>query len=86
MRTLRRYDRGITVVKIAISLPVEQVGQVRRAVAEGRAASVSACISDTLDRHHRAESMAALLADMTARGGEPSGDGQQWARDALGRA
>ncbi len=76
----------MTVMKIAISLPAEQVEQVRRAVAEGRAASVSAYISDTLDRHHRAESMAALLADMTARGGEPSGNDQQWARDALGRA
>ena len=58
--------------KIAISLPVEQIEQAKRAVAEGRAASVSAYISSVLREVDPNDSMERLLADLAAQFGEPS--------------
>ena len=62
----------MTMGKIAISLPVEQIEQAKRAVADGRAASVSAYISSVLREADPADSMDRLLADLAAQFGEPS--------------
>ncbi len=78
-----RYDSGMT-TKIAISLPDEQVSAARRAVAEGRAASVSSYIAQALaDRDEYAE-LAELLADMAVEQGPPTDEDRAWARRALG--
>ncbi len=70
--------------KIAISLPDEQVSAARRAVADGRAPSVSAYISQSLTERGDYEDLSALLADMQAEAGPPSDDDRRWARSALG--
>jgi Arc/MetJ-type ribon-helix-helix transcriptional regulator len=87
-----RYDRGMTNrTKITISLPPEQVEQAREAVSRGEAASVSgyvsaalaeaARVSGTLGREEN--SLALLVAEMTAELGEPSAEAYAWADAAL---
>lgn len=70
--------------KIAISLPDEQVAAARRAVAEGRAASVSAYIAQALSDRGQYAELSELLADMASEQGPPSEDDRAWARRALG--
>lgn len=70
--------------KIAVSLPDDQVTAAKRAVSEGRAASVSALVSEALADKLRADSLAALVADMIADTGPPSAADYAWAREALG--
>ena len=70
--------------KIAISLPDEQVAAARRAVAEGRAPSVSAFIAAALADRLEFDDVAGLLADMAAASGAPTDADRQWARRALG--
>jgi Arc/MetJ-type ribon-helix-helix transcriptional regulator len=74
----------MTTVKIAVSLPPEQVKEAKRAVKEGRAHSVSAYVADALRRQQRADSLAALLEELVAEHGEPSPADYDWARHALG--
>ena len=57
---------SMTREKIAITLPEEQVAAARRAVAEGRAASVSAYISQALARRTAGEEMAEIIAEIYA--------------------
>ncbi|HUR24173.1 MAG TPA: hypothetical protein VMZ73_09910 [Acidimicrobiales bacterium] len=70
--------------KIAISLPDEQVAAARQAVAEGRAASVSAYIAEALADKAQYADLSELLADMAAEHGPPSRMDRVWARSALG--
>jgi antitoxin ParD1/3/4 len=71
--------------KIAITLPEEQVAAARRAVAEGRAASVSAYISQALARRTADEEMAEIIAEIYAEtGGQPTGEERALARRELG--
>jgi len=70
--------------KIAISLPDEQVVAARRAVAEGRAPSVSAYVAQTIAERLEYEDVAALLAEMAATTRPPDDDDRRWARQALG--
>ena len=78
-----RYDNGMT-TKIAVSLPDEQVAAARRAVAEGRAPSVSAYVASALAEKAGYDELAALLAEMAAEAGAPSDEDRVWARRALG--
>lgn len=71
--------------KIAISLPDELVESARQAVAEHRAASVSAYIADAMTKQHRVESLAEVLADLDRELGPPSADARTWARRMLGK-
>jgi Arc/MetJ-type ribon-helix-helix transcriptional regulator len=80
-----RYDSGMT-TKIAVSLPDDQVAAARRAVAEGRATSVSAYIADSLAQRQDYEDLTTLLADMAAESGVPTDEDRRWARTALGLA
>ena len=70
--------------KLAISLPDELADEARRAVREGRAASVSAYVAAALSETARTRSITALVADMRAEDGEPSQEDYEWARRALG--
>ncbi len=70
--------------KIAVSLPTDQIEAARRAVAEGRAASVSAYVSAALERQERSESLTALVAELIADHGEPSAADYAWADEVLG--
>ena len=84
----RKVDVGMigsmTRQKIAITLPEEQVAAARRAVAEGRAASVSAYISQALARRTAEEEMAEIIAEIYAQAGEPIEEDRAWARRVLG--
>lgn len=70
--------------KIAIALPEEQVAAARRAVAEGRAASVSAFIAQALARRNADEEMAETIAGIYEESGHPTEEDRLWARRVLG--
>lgn len=72
--------------KIAVSLPDELVAAARRAVSEGRAASVSAFVADALEERSRYSELAELLAEMASEAGPPTNADHAWARHALGLA
>ena len=63
---------SMTREKIAITLPEEQVAAARRAVVEGRAASVSAYISQALARRNADEEMSETIAEIYAENGQPT--------------
>lgn len=75
---------SMTRQKIAITLPEEQVAAARQAVAEGRAASVSAYISQALARRTAEEEMAEIIAEIYAQAGQPTEEDRAWARRVLG--
>jgi Arc/MetJ-type ribon-helix-helix transcriptional regulator len=79
-----REERRMTRLKIAITLPEEQVAAARQAVAEGRAASVSAFISQALARRDADEEMAETIAEIYAESGQPTEEDRLWARRVLG--
>ena len=62
---------GMTKVKIAVSLPAELVEQARRAVADGRAASVSAYVAEAMTEKSSEEDFDLLLDQMLAETGGP---------------
>jgi len=70
--------------KIAVSLPDELVAAARRAVDDGRAASVSAYVAAALARQVREDDVTALLAEMRAEHGGPSSEDYAWADEVLG--
>jgi antitoxin ParD1/3/4 len=72
--------------KIAVSLPDELVAAAKRAVDEGRAASVSAYVAVALARQVREDDLTALLAEMRAAHGAPSPEDYAWADQVLGLA
>ena len=76
----------MTTSKIAVSLPAELVNQAHRAVAEGRAASVSAYVARALEEQAKLDDLAALLDEMLAETGGPLTAKERKAADrALGR-
>jgi Arc/MetJ-type ribon-helix-helix transcriptional regulator len=75
-----------TRVKIAISLPREQVAAAQRAVSAGRAASVSAYVSRALEAHDNTDSLSELVALMRSEDGPPSADDYAWADAVLASA
>jgi Arc/MetJ-type ribon-helix-helix transcriptional regulator len=70
--------------KIAVSLPDELVAAARQAVAEGKAASVSAYVAEALAERRADEDLARLLDEMDAEHGPPTAEHFAWARRALG--
>ena len=77
------YDSGMT-QKIAVSLPDEQVVSIRRAVAQGRAASVSGFVSAAVARAQREDNLAQLLDDLDRELGPVDDADLAWADKALG--
>jgi Arc/MetJ-type ribon-helix-helix transcriptional regulator len=78
------------VTKITVSLPPEQVEQVHEAIVRGEAASVSgyvsAALAEALARPVLGKdenSLAELVAELTAEYGEPSAEAYAWADAAL---
>ena len=77
---------GMTSTKIAVSLPAELVEQAKRAVAEGRSASVSAYVARALEEQTKLDDLALLLDEMLADSGGPLTAAERKAADrALGR-
>jgi len=76
----------MTMSKIAVSLPSDLVEGVRRAVAAGRAPSVSAYVAAALADRVRRDDLDVLLDEMLAETGGPLTDAEIRAADeALGR-
>ena len=73
-------------VKIAVSLPDDQVEAMRRAVAEGRAPSVSGYVSSAVARAEREASLMQLLDDLDRELGQVDATVLAWADKALGLA
>lgn len=69
--------------KIAVSLPDDVVAAARAAVAEGRAASVSALVAQALRSHLDRPTLSAVVAEMIADVGEPDDADRAWAAAAL---
>ncbi len=72
--------------KIAVSLPDALVAAARQAVADGRAASVSAFVAAAIEEQSRYGGLVGLLSEMAADAGAPTPSDRAWARDALGLA
>ncbi len=70
--------------KIAVSLPDDLVASMRRAVAEGRASSVSGYVSTAVARAEREDSLTRLLDDLDRELGEVDASDLAWADAALG--
>jgi antitoxin ParD1/3/4 len=62
---------GMTTTKIAVSLPEQLVAQAQRAVADGRATSVSAYVAAALEEKAKLDDLASLLDEMLAETGGP---------------
>jgi Arc/MetJ-type ribon-helix-helix transcriptional regulator len=78
--------KGMTRTKIAVSLPSELVEQAQRAVAEGRAPSVSAYVAKALEEQAKLDDLGSLLEEMLAESGGPLTAAERRAADrALGR-
>ena len=77
---------SMTASKIAVSLPSELVDQAQRAVAEGRAPSVSAYVARAMEEKAKLDDLASLLNEMLGETGGPLTAGERKAADrALGR-
>ncbi len=76
---------GMTVAKIAVSLPEKQVAAARQAVQDGLAPSVSALVSRALTRELETYSLADVAAAFIAEDGEPGLEERAWALDAVRR-
>lgn len=70
---------GMTVEKIAVSLPSELVAAARAEVAEGRARSVSAYVAEAIRRTQDRSGLQAYLDELVAEYGEPSAEARAWA-------
>jgi Arc/MetJ-type ribon-helix-helix transcriptional regulator len=71
--------------KIAVSMPRASLDRVRRAVKQGRAASVSAYVSAAVEEKAKLDDLADLLAQMLAETGGPLTPAERRAADqALG--
>lgn len=81
--TTLRYDVGMTRLKIAISLPKDQVARVHREVRAGRADSVSGYIARVLAEDERRESLKVLLRDLIQQYGKPGREDVKWAKRVL---
>ncbi|MFZ1382194.1 MAG: hypothetical protein WAS54_05310 [Scrofimicrobium sp.] len=77
-----RYDSGMT-IKIAISLPDEQVEAIRRQVELGRAPSVSGFISEVLRKTEREDTLTALLADLDSEHGPLTPEQVAWGEEQV---
>lgn len=69
--------------KIAISLPTRAAENVRRAVREGRASSVSAYIARAVDERTKLDELAKLLDEMLAETGGPMTAEERRAADRI---
>ena len=79
-----RYDESMK-RKIAVSLPEELVDHAEAAVRDGRAASVSAYVSEALAARARDDDLLAVLDEMDRELGPPSKRAEAWARRVLGQ-
>lgn len=66
-------------------MPDELIEDARTAVKSGRAASVSAYVSDALASYRRQQTLTELLAEWDSEDGGPTAQDYAWAEDQLAR-
>jgi len=71
MATANGMNIDVTVAKIAISVPEEVVARVRRAVAKGHAASVSAYVTSAIEQKAMLDELEGMLEEMLEETGGP---------------
>jgi Arc/MetJ-type ribon-helix-helix transcriptional regulator len=74
---------GMTVSKLAISLPKSLVERARGAVREGRAKSVSGYIAYAIEETSKLDDLEAMLEDMLAESGGPTTAAERLAADEV---
>ena len=65
--------------KVTVTLTPDRIAAVHRAVADGRAESISAYVSEALDRHLEDDTLTVLLDELDALYGPPSAEVERWA-------
>jgi hypothetical protein len=65
------HTRGMTMDKIAISLPRPLLLSARRAVRDGRASNVSAYVASAIEEKSKLDELSELLQEMLAETGGP---------------
>jgi hypothetical protein len=79
-----RRGKVATRDKVALSLPKDLLASARSAVASGSAESLSAFVSDAIQRKLRADTFEAILDSWDQEYGPPSPEAEAWARQVLG--
>lgn len=82
--TAQAYDRSMT-TRITVSLPDHLVEQVKRAVEDGQAPSVSAYVAEALQERVPPIGLKALLRQWDDELGPPSAADRAWAKSELER-
>lgn len=70
--------------KIAVTVPEDLMKIVDKEIAEGRAPSVSAYVSDAIYEYTEGGSLEELLDEMDREFGKPTKETTEWARTVLG--
>jgi len=70
--------------RVTVSVPPDALEAAQRDVVAGKAASVSAWVSEAMQEKARRESLKDLLAEMRAEIGPATRDETEWARSVLG--
>ena len=70
--------------KIAVTVPEHLMKVVDKEIAEGRAPSVSAYVSEAIAEFTEGDTLDALLDEMDEEFGPPSKEAHEWARTVLG--
>jgi len=69
----------MTKVKIAVTLRADQVVEAKRAVAEGRASSVSAYVAGAIDSQRDSQNLHTYVEELIREYGAPSDEDYDWA-------
>lgn len=77
-----KYDQSMN-ARITVSLPEDLVAAAHAAVADGRAASVSAYVAGALRETSERESLGDVLAEWRLELGPPTDEEEAWVQDAL---
>ena len=70
--------------RVTVTVPPEALEAAERDVADGKAASVSAWVSEAMEAKARRESLKDLLAEIRAEIGPATREETEWARAVLG--
>jgi hypothetical protein len=77
------HTHGMTMEKLAVSLPRQVAERARRAVRRGHAASVSAYVTRALEEKVKLDDLSTLLGEMLAETGGPLTTAERRAADRL---
>lgn len=70
--------------RVTVTVPPTALETAERDVATGRAASVSAWVSEAMEQRARRDSLRAVLAEIRAEIGPATDEETAWARSVLG--